>query len=111
MGEADDEDTQTGGASPERGATRYEPAGDRVIADDRPRDELREHRDVDGDREKITAGGDSAAMDVDQVAKAELAAEAVWTAERLGGEPRQVLDVFGVALAEQRLQHWIGENT
>jgi hypothetical protein len=34
----------------------------------------------------------------------------VGTAEGLGGEPGQVLDVVGLALPEQRLQQWIGEN-
>jgi hypothetical protein len=40
---------------------------------------------------------------VDEVLEAQLAREAVGAAERLGGEPGQVLDVVSLALAEQRL--------
>ena len=49
-------------------------------------------------------------MDVDQVREAELAAEAVRTAEGLGGEHRQVLDVLRLARAEQRLQQRVAQD-
>lgn len=50
------------------------------------------------------------AVHVDDVLKTELAAEAIGAAERLGGEPGQVVDVGGNALGEQSLQHRIGES-
>ena len=40
---------------------------DRVITDDRSGDKLREHRDIDRDREQAAVGRDPAAMDVDQI--------------------------------------------
>jgi hypothetical protein len=40
------------------------------------------------------------AVHVDQVPEAELARESVRSAERLGGEPRQVLDMAGLTVAD-----------
>jgi hypothetical protein len=47
---------------------------------------------------------------VDEVPEAELAGEAVGAAERLSGEPGQVVDVGGHPLAEQRPEHRVGER-
>jgi hypothetical protein len=46
----------------------------------------------------------------DEVGEAELAAEAVGTAERLGGELGQVLDVARAPGAEQRLEQRVGQD-
>jgi hypothetical protein len=50
------------------------------------------------------------AMHVDQVLKAELAREPVGTAERLGSEHRQVIDMLGLAVAEQWLQQRVSQD-
>jgi hypothetical protein len=47
---------------------------------------------------------------VDHVLKTKLAREAVGPSERFGGEPRQVIDVMGSSLCEQRAQHRIGKH-
>jgi hypothetical protein len=47
---------------------------------------------------------------VNQVPEAELAGEAVRAAERLSGEPGQVVDVGGHSFAEQRPEHRVGER-
>jgi hypothetical protein len=51
-----------------------------------------------------------AAMHVDQVLKPELAREPVGTAERLGGEHRQVIDMLELAVAEQRLEQRVSQH-
>jgi hypothetical protein len=50
-------------------------------------------------------------MNVDQVLKTELTREAVRATEALGREHRHVIDVLRLALAEQRLQQRIAQNT
>jgi hypothetical protein len=47
---------------------------------------------------------------VDHVLKTKLAREAVGPSERFGGEPRQVIDVMGSSLCEQRAQYRIGKD-
>jgi hypothetical protein len=49
-------------------------------------------------------------MDVDQVVEAELVAEAVGTAEGLGGEPGEVVDVRGDPLPEDRPQDGVRQG-
>ena len=49
-------------------------------------------------------------MHVDDVLEAEFAREPIWAAERLAGEPRQMIDVGRHALDEHRLEQRIGEH-
>jgi hypothetical protein len=47
---------------------------------------------------------------VDQVLEPEFATEAIWPSEGLSSERGEVIDVFGSARAEQRLQQVVGED-
>jgi hypothetical protein len=49
-------------------------------------------------------------MHVDQVGEPELAAETVRTAERLGSERRQVIDVLWLAGTEERLKKRVRQH-
>jgi hypothetical protein len=58
----------------------------------------------------LRLGDPQVAVDVDEMGEAELPAEAIGAAEGLGGEPRQVLDVMGLAGTEERLEQLVGED-
>jgi len=49
-------------------------------------------------------------VDVDEVREPELAREAVRSAERLGGEHREMLDVLRLPLPEQRLEKRVAQD-
>jgi hypothetical protein len=51
-----------------------------------------------------------AAVDCDQVLEPELAREAVGPAKRFNGERRQVVDVIGLTLSEERNQQRVGKH-
>ena len=70
LGETDNEYPSADG-----GAAKREPAGvkltsDRLVANDRPRDQLREERNVESDVDRIAVGPEPSAVDVDDVGQA-----------------------------------------
>jgi hypothetical protein len=58
----------------------------------------------------LLLGDPKASVHVDEMCEAELSREAVGPAERLGGEGRQVIDVFRLASPEERLEEGILED-